>query len=221
MSSRPFVLQRAPVQLSSRDGTARRVLCLEPRSPRRCRRPAVQHRTRLCDPRAHRRVLAAFRRRGRFWVCAAHRQCACVAGAALVLPRRGSRRRVSSTAPSSDADDPGCPDALLDPADDASDSDRGSSPPKRRKLDDTHGLIDDCPLFPGTAVYVTEVAGASIRAATELRDGKFDVAINWHGGRYVLVALSRPGLMSATGITPNAVKWLAFATSATFPSPSA
>lgn len=65
-----------------------------------------------------------------------------------------------------------------------SDSDQ-PSPTKRRKTNSNSefGLSDDCPPFEGLSNYVTEVAGASIQAARELRDGRADVAISWNGGR--------------------------------------
>lgn len=65
--------------------------------------------------------------------------------------------------------------------------DRSSSPRKRQKREHTHehGLEDDCPTFQGMDEYVKEVAGASLTAAKELRDGKADVAIAWTGGRSV------------------------------------
>lgn len=63
-----------------------------------------------------------------------------------------------------------------------------SRPRKRRKdasaaADNKSGLQDDCPVFPELADYVQLVAGASIAAARELRDGRADVAIAWTGGR--------------------------------------
>lgn len=45
------------------------------------------------------------------------------------------------------------------------------------------GLEDDCPTFPELSSYAEQVAGASIQAARELRDGRADVAIAWTGGR--------------------------------------
>ncbi|KAG0662140.1 hypothetical protein C6P46_003533 [Rhodotorula mucilaginosa] len=64
-----------------------------------------------------------------------------------------------------------------------------SRPRKRRKdasaaADNKSGLQDDCPVFPELADYVQLVAGASIAAARELRDGRADVAIAWTGGRH-------------------------------------
>ncbi|GAA5984140.1 hypothetical protein JCM10908_006065 [Rhodotorula pacifica] len=60
-------------------------------------------------------------------------------------------------------------------------------PPRKRQKDDTAssvGLQDDCPVFPDLPDYVQLVAGASIAAARELRDGRAEVAINWTGGRH-------------------------------------
>lgn len=59
-------------------------------------------------------------------------------------------------------------------------------PLKRIKLDkeETYGLEDDCPAFVGMSDYVQEIAGASLTAARELRDGRADVAIAWTGGRH-------------------------------------
>ncbi|GAA5878232.1 hypothetical protein JCM1840_004043 [Sporobolomyces johnsonii] len=59
----------------------------------------------------------------------------------------------------------------------------GPSPRKRRKTD-ALGLQDDCPRFDALDDYVRLVAGASLTAARELRDGKADVAIAWTGGRH-------------------------------------
>ncbi|KAM0748508.1 Arginase/deacetylase [Meredithblackwellia eburnea MCA 4105] len=56
------------------------------------------------------------------------------------------------------------------------------SPRKRRQLE--FGLEDDCPIFPLLPSYVREVAGASIQAARELRDGRARVAVSWNGGRH-------------------------------------
>lgn len=56
------------------------------------------------------------------------------------------------------------------------------SPSKRRKTD-AFGLEDDCPVFDLLPSYVVEVAGASIQAARELRDGRASVACAWTGGR--------------------------------------
>jgi len=64
-------------------------------------------------------------------------------------------------------------------------SDTTDRPHKRRKTDnDALGLQDDCPVFAGLADYARLVAGASMTAARELRDGKADVAISWTGGRH-------------------------------------
>ena len=43
--------------------------------------------------------------------------------------------------------------------------------------DDALGLTDDCPRFEGIANYVLEVAGASITAARQLREGRADVRL--------------------------------------------
>ncbi|GAA5821558.1 hypothetical protein JCM3770_006823 [Rhodotorula araucariae] len=59
-----------------------------------------------------------------------------------------------------------------------------ADPPRKRKKIDTLGLQDDCPVFDGLPDYVKLVAGASMTAARELRDGRADVAINWTGGRH-------------------------------------
>ncbi|GAA5870757.1 hypothetical protein JCM3774_001670 [Rhodotorula dairenensis] len=60
-------------------------------------------------------------------------------------------------------------------------------PPRKRRREDAFngvGLQDDCPVFPELPDYVQLVAGASIAAARELRDGRADVAIAWTGGRH-------------------------------------
>ncbi|POY75128.1 hypothetical protein BMF94_1758 [Rhodotorula taiwanensis] len=59
-------------------------------------------------------------------------------------------------------------------------------PRKRRKAEhgSSIGLQDDCPVFAELPDYVQLVAGASIQAARELRDGNADVAISWTGGRH-------------------------------------
>lgn len=68
-------------------------------------------------------------------------------------------------------------------------SERSSPRPRKRRkdaataADSEIGLQDDCPVFPELANYVQLVAGASIAAARELRDGRADVAIAWTGGR--------------------------------------
>jgi acetoin utilization deacetylase AcuC-like enzyme len=58
---------------------------------------------------------------------------------------------------------------------------------KRIKLDDdeAYGLEDDCPIFAELSEYVKEIAGASLTAARELRDGRADIAVAWTGGRFV------------------------------------
>ncbi|GAA5833245.1 hypothetical protein JCM9279_001466 [Rhodotorula babjevae] len=120
------------------------------------------------------------------------------------------RARTVQPQPASRADllrfhDPRYIDAILGTDDDASSSSNGSSsssspppeptfglasdsterPRKRRKPDvDTLGLQDDCPVFAALPDYARLVAGASMTAARELRDGKADVAINWTGGRH-------------------------------------
>lgn len=87
-----------------------------------------------------------------------------------------------------------CTDKLLGSQASSSGSDSSSSmesefesnrPRKklRRNRDAEFGLEDDCPDFEGLGNYVLEVAGASITAARELRDGDSDVVISWTGGR--------------------------------------
>ncbi|BGP48643.1 hypothetical protein JCM10450v2_004519 [Rhodotorula kratochvilovae] len=63
-------------------------------------------------------------------------------------------------------------------------SSHSDEPPRKRKKVDTLGLHDDCPVFDELPAYVKLVAGASMTAARELRDGRADVAINWTGGRH-------------------------------------
>jgi len=46
------------------------------------------------------------------------------------------------------------------------------------------GLEDDCPSFKGLPDYVQLVAGASLSAASVLRQQKADIAICWDGGRH-------------------------------------
>lgn len=62
--------------------------------------------------------------------------------------------------------------------------DRDSTRPAKRQRVDTLGLEDDCPMFEALPSYALEVAGASLTAARELRDGRADVAIAWTGGRH-------------------------------------
>ncbi|PCH45034.1 histone deacetylase 8 [Wolfiporia cocos MD-104 SS10] len=47
-----------------------------------------------------------------------------------------------------------------------------------------YGLEEDCPPFKGLPEYARLVAGASLAAATALRDGHADIAICWDGGRH-------------------------------------
>jgi histone deacetylase 8 len=65
-------------------------------------------------------------------------------------------------------------------------SDDEDGPRTKRQKVETFGLQDDCPWFAELEDYVREIAGASIQAARELRDGRADVAIAWTGGRYAL-----------------------------------
>jgi len=46
------------------------------------------------------------------------------------------------------------------------------------------GLEDDCPIFDGLEEYCKVVAGGSLTAAREIRDGRADIAIYWDGGRH-------------------------------------
>ncbi|KPV75004.1 uncharacterized protein RHOBADRAFT_53914 [Rhodotorula graminis WP1] len=128
-------------------------------------------------------------------------------------PAERGRARTVPPQPATRADlvrfhDPRYIDAILGTHDDdssssssSSDASSSSSPPpqptfglasdsierpnKRRKTDtDTLGLQDDCPVFAGLPDYARLVAGASMTAARELRDGRADIAINWTGGRH-------------------------------------
>lgn len=61
--------------------------------------------------------------------------------------------------------------------------------PERRKGqdredDDVYGIEYDCPLFPGVAEYISQVAGGSLMAARLLCDGRADIAVFWDGGRH-------------------------------------
>ncbi|KAK9897537.1 Arginase/deacetylase [Cystobasidium minutum MCA 4210] len=47
-----------------------------------------------------------------------------------------------------------------------------------------HGLEHDCPVFHGLEEYCSHIAGGSITAAKELRQGRADIAIFWDGGRH-------------------------------------
>lgn len=79
-------------------------------------------------------------------------------------------------------------------SDSNSDSDSDSdqpSPRKKQRRFESYGLEDDCPVFPELSSYVREVAGASVQAAREIRDGKAEVAIAWTGGRFVELILVR------------------------------
>jgi len=49
---------------------------------------------------------------------------------------------------------------------------------------DVYGIEYDCPLFPGVAEYISQVAGGSLKAAQLLRDGLADIAVFWDGGRH-------------------------------------
>lgn len=62
--------------------------------------------------------------------------------------------------------------------------DNDASRPSKRKKFDALGLQDDCPIFSELPQYAQQVAGASLTAARELRDGRADVAIAWTGGRH-------------------------------------
>ncbi|KIJ30534.1 hypothetical protein M422DRAFT_187067, partial [Sphaerobolus stellatus SS14] len=46
------------------------------------------------------------------------------------------------------------------------------------------GLEGDCPPFSSLSQYVQLVAGVSLTAATLLKQGRTDIAINWDGGRH-------------------------------------
>lgn len=72
---------------------------------------------------------------------------------------------------------------------DSESSQESNLPRKRRKLshEPPHAgtsLVDDCPPFSLLHKYVPLVAGASLTAARQLRDGLADVAISWNGGRH-------------------------------------
>lgn len=45
-------------------------------------------------------------------------------------------------------------------------------------------LPQDCPRFPGLPAYVRLVAGASITAASVIKEGSADISICWDGGRF-------------------------------------
>ncbi|KZT22761.1 histone deacetylase complex protein [Neolentinus lepideus HHB14362 ss-1] len=47
-----------------------------------------------------------------------------------------------------------------------------------------YGLEDDCPPFPGLPHYVRYIAGATLTAVRELREGRSRIAICWDGGRH-------------------------------------
>ncbi|GAA5969094.1 hypothetical protein JCM3765_003436 [Sporobolomyces pararoseus] len=69
-----------------------------------------------------------------------------------------------------------------------SESDVDSDSPRKRQKTSHHSsstsLVDDCPPFKLLPQYVPLVAGASLTAARQLRDGLADVAISWNGGRH-------------------------------------
>lgn len=71
-------------------------------------------------------------------------------------------------------------------SDDDGDSsgDEDEQRPKRRRLNESFGLFDDCPPFEGLSEYVRIVAGATLTACRALRDDRCDIAINWTGGRH-------------------------------------
>lgn len=48
--------------------------------------------------------------------------------------------------------------------------------------DEDHGLEYDCPAFRGLKEYCLEIAGGSLTAARELKEGEADIAIHWDGG---------------------------------------
>ncbi|GAA5897949.1 hypothetical protein JCM8208_003199 [Rhodotorula glutinis] len=92
----------------------------------------------------------------------------------------GNVEDASSSSSSSDASSSPPPQSTFGLA-----SDSSERPTKRRKTEtDTLGLQDDCPVFAGLPGYARHVAGASMTAARDLRDGQADVAINWTGGRH-------------------------------------
>jgi len=45
--------------------------------------------------------------------------------------------------------------------------------------------MQDCPPFKGLPEYVQLVAGASLSAASVLRQHKADIALCWDGGRFL------------------------------------
>ncbi|EPQ53489.1 histone deacetylase complex protein [Gloeophyllum trabeum ATCC 11539] len=47
-----------------------------------------------------------------------------------------------------------------------------------------YGMEDDCPPFPGLPHYVRYVAGATLTAVRDLREGRCKTAICWDGGRH-------------------------------------
>jgi acetoin utilization deacetylase AcuC-like enzyme len=74
--------------------------------------------------------------------------------------------------------------------DDASEG-RPTRPVKRRRTATgpstrhaRYGLVDDSPAFEGLAEYCLAMAGGSLAAAQEVRDGRADVGICWDGGRH-------------------------------------
>lgn len=71
-----------------------------------------------------------------------------------------------------------------DDDDDNSSGDEDGQRPKRRRLNESFGLLDDCPPFEGLPDYVRLVAGATLTACRALRDDGCDVAIAWTGGRH-------------------------------------
>ncbi|TFK47551.1 Arginase/deacetylase [Heliocybe sulcata] len=47
-----------------------------------------------------------------------------------------------------------------------------------------YGLEDDCPPFSGLPHYIRYIAGASLTAVRELREGRSRIAVCWDGGRH-------------------------------------
>lgn len=64
------------------------------------------------------------------------------------------------------------------------------------------GLVDDSPPFDGLADYCVQVAGASLAAAEEVREGRAQVGVSWDGGRHHAKRSSCSGRPRPSGRLP-------------------
>lgn len=65
---------------------------------------------------------------------------------------------------------------------------------------DEFGLVDDSPLFPGLAQYISYLGGSVLAVLKALEDG-FRYVINWDGGRHHAQSSSASGYCYINGTT--------------------